>query len=1274
MPVRRSLHFARHALLRGTAVLLLLAAALVGLLRLAMPWLAAQPEVLAQVLGEALRAEVSLEQAQSSWGGSGPRLSLHGLALGERDSAERLQLQQSELQVDLFGFLPGRHWVREVVIDGVSLTVERRNGQWGLSGLPKPGGGDSGALQRWLDRIGAVRLREVIVEVVDRERELHLRAPAGDLLFSRQGATLQVGLRLGPTRQSQGSLQLVAHSSADLSRGRAWLGLEELALAAWAERIQAPLPLPRHGWLNGGVWLQWDEQGLAQADVDLTLREVGLGASDSIELPGVGAVDAVSGLPDGRLLLACWRDASMQPCTADWEDPHGRQSLLDGRWSLDNGALGLEVSGLRLSTLAGVAPLLRLPDATRAALYQANPRGVVERLSLVRPAIGDWWMEATLAQVEVSADPRRWPGVRDLQLHLLADPQGVWGEFTGLPPTVSWPGAWPEPVTLDALDGQFALASDEAGREFWFQVPRISYAGANAAGRGSVRLEPGRRPQLQMEARANGELAPSRWFWVRTKMSPKSVAWLEQALDNGHLDDAQLFYRGNPRDWPFRRAQGRLELIARGSDLALDYHRQWPQAQVDSAQARIVNRSLIIDSVRGSASGVAAQASGSIDNFREPILRLSMSGAGEAADMLKLLRSSPLEDRHGSVLLGMDVSGPVETELDLVVPLRDSLGEPLLDGRVTVSGLNFSDAKWDTRLSDVHGQARYSLDGFTAQDLAARFGQSEPVALQLALGKTHTGDEQLAFVARLDGQIAAAELFADHAEQIAPILDQTSGHSHWQGALEIPADGTPPMLRLRTDLRGTRIGFPAPLDKAADLAAPLELVVELGEIPQLQLSIAGRPQVQLQASLPHREQVFRGRLQLGQPVDPVAANCVAADAACQPSGLSIAGSVERVELGAWLAWLAMQSMGEGPGLALAGIDLQLTEIDLLGQRSPAKRLRYVDLGKGGWEVELDSDPVAGSVRLDPRDGKPALAAEFARLHLPDAGEAAGQGGTLDPRQLPALHFSTEELKVGPALLGQTRIEAYPTIDGLRFEQLEARSEGLTLTGSGLWGVDPAGRIGSSFQLRFSAEDLGRMLSGLGFAAPVQGGQTLASIDARWDGPPTAFGLERLAGTMEISVGPGQLLDLDPGAGRVFGLFALRALPRRLTLDFRDVFGTGLAFDQISGSFQFQEGNAWTTDLNVRGPAADITVVGRTGLALRDYDQEIAVLPRVGSAFPVVGALAGGPAGAAAGWLVQGVLGGGLDGANRYLYSVTGTWEEPAVERMDRPLVRREGEG
>ena len=53
-------------------------------------------------------------------------------------------------------------------------------------------------------------------------------------------------------------------------------------------------------------------------------------------------------------------------------------------------------------------------------------------------------------------------------------------------------------------------------------------------------------------------------------------------------------------------------------------------------------------------------------------------------------------------------------------------------------------------------------------------------------------------------------------------------------------------------------------------------------------------------------------------------------------------------------------------------------------------------------------------------------------------------------------------------------------------------------------------------------------------------------------------------------------------------------------------------------------------------------------------------PRAGVALPVVGALAGGPVGAAAGLFVQTLIGKKLNRAARSRYHVTGGWDKPVI--------------
>jgi uncharacterized protein YhdP len=133
---------------------------------------------------------------------------------------------------------------------------------------------------------------------------------------------------------------------------------------------------------------------------------------------------------------------------------------------------------------------------------------------------------------------------------------------------------------------------------------------------------------------------------------------------------------------------------------------------------------------------------------------------------------------------------------------------------------------------------------------------------------------------------------------------------------------------------------------------------------------------------------------------------------------------------------------------------------------------------------------------------------------------------------------------------------------------------------------------------------------------------------------------------------------------MLGLFSVAALPRRLALDFSDLTDKGLAFDVIQGDFDLREGNAYTNNLLLRGPAAEIGIAGRTGFGSRDYDQTAVVTGNLGASLPVAGALAGGPAVGAALLLFSQVFKEPLKGMTRGYYRITGPWDNPTVERVD----------
>ena len=309
------------------------------------------------------------------------------------------------------------------------------------------------------------------------------------------------------------------------------------------------------------------------------------------------------------------------------------------------------------------------------------------------------------------------------------------------------------------------------------------------------------------------------------------------------------------------------------------------------------------------------------------------------------------------------------------------------------------------------------------------------------------------------------------------------------------------------------------------------------------------------------------------------------------------------------------------------------------------------------------------------DAGSGITAKFARVHWPDPPPSASDTPALTdvaPASLPALHVAIDDFRLGTASFGSAVFESRPVAGGMRIDQLQTHSPNITMTASGDW-TGSAQDSRSRMAIALSAQNLGHMMAALGFPGLIDGGATKATIDAGWPGAPSAFALPKLDGSLDIQVAEGRIPEVEPGAGRLFGLLSLSEIPRRLSLDFSDFFKSGLSFNSIRGKFRLADGNAYTDGLTIKSPAADIVVTGRTGLRAKDYDQHMEVTAHAGATLPLVGALAAGPVGAAAGLVVQGILNKPIGMAIAKRYAVTGSWDKPKIT-PEKAASREPGAG
>jgi len=328
-------------------------------------------------------------------------------------------------------------------------------------------------------------------------------------------------------------------------------------------------------------------------------------------------------------------------------------------------------------------------------------------------------------------------------------------------------------------------------------------------------------------------------------------------------------------------------------------------------------------------------------------------------------------------------------------------------------------------------------------------------------------------------------------------------------------------------------------------------------------------------------------------------------------------------------------------------------------------------------IKVRGDQADGviTVPYDFRAGRP-LTLEMQRLFLPGSDEVQETDDTpLNPLTLPTISVRAEEFALGDRNLGKLDVDLVSTNRGLEATNLVTVDETFSIKGSAGWVIDRYEASGQRtyFDAKLISTDIDQTMRRLGYQPGINGEDMQVDVQVSWPGGPRQDFMGVVNGNVIARIGAGQLEAVEPGAGRVFGLMSVVALPRRLSLDFSDVFDTGFGFDEITGSFRLVDGEAYTCDLSLAGPAADVGIVGRAGLLTRDYDQTAVVSANVGNTLPLVGAVIAGPQVAAALFVFSQIFKKPLQEMGQIYYAIDGSWDDPLIEVAKPERILRTSE-
>lgn len=1231
------------------SVCIITAAVLVGIARLLVPYADELTPHIETWLSAQLDAQVTIDHIEVSWPGLTPSILIQGLSVDEGE-AERFGLETAAVEFKLLHLFQRNRVLTQVVLVGPRITLTQQpEGQWQFSfssdqtDEPRETRSDqwresSQLLPRWL----GLSIRNANLFLAPNEsRVIDLHVAEAD--FTQQGNEYRLSGWLAAAPKAPEQVQFRVWMARQDNRwisAQAWLNAKGLALDYWLKEVGLGALLQIKTVLSAEAWAYWNQDQGGRIDAEWTVA----GEHGVVE----GQASATR-----RPIEQDKRAWSVELFQLRFDDVPIAKSIA---WSSNTEAQALGVAYADLEVLH----LALNPWLSSLAQWPQSMHGKVENWLLsidqahrVQHAGG----RIESFAIEQDEDGLSLEGI-DLDFSQAGD---QWAIDFGGSPTVVWPRVFSAQVDLDGIEGRVVVSPDQLSFEaLSLEAPYVSAQLDGAIYQTDERLF----LDLLINAPRIHAVDP-RPFLPRTIIPPPAMDWLQQALvfvQSAQGDVLMHFPVGlQTRDFQAGHFSSNIQF----SGIELAYASNWPVAQDVTGRAAFLGAGLSADVTKATVNGMTLAAPQlSIARFAEPTLDLSLRASRVSADRLATALGQLPYPGWSETFSVMQWDGELDASVNITLPfaqMRDWSLAGALDLRG--NGLFFPEAGMG--VTQLTGLVSITQEGVSADALSARLDNQE-LSWRIDGRWGPTGE----LVARTD--LAVGEWLKSQAWG-EPWADRLLGQTDVSIRVASTPSSSGIQVAIESSLQDTALDLPPPLKKPADDAWPITLRWWGGQ------SEGG----EWQLTWPRLGSAVMRSTDQGWGISVETGGTDQLPIAPIRPGIEWIGQLEVLDLGGWqslldavMATTSSEASGNDWMVTQLGnrvfADVVIDELLAPGLR-PGSASLNLQRQSDEWTLNIRGDSIQGEI-VAPTPAGRAWVVDLEHLYLltkaPSSEEAPIRPPNLqDPRQSRPLTLLVESLYWGNLALGSTRVETHRSDRGIEIELLDIDGPDLRLQARGRWDQSNEDFPQTAMVGRLSSRNFNQLIQATGYEAGLRAQQATVDFDLNWPGMPTDFSLIRLEGGLDFELRGGNVPQASAGAGRLLGLVSLSALPRRLILDFRDVFGSGFPYDRITGRFDMVEGRAETEGVKIVAPAAVITLSGSTDMIARTYNQTVVVEPGLGSTLPVIGGLAGGPVGAAAGLVLQSIFNQPIKGVSEVRYSITGPWSEPLIELTDAKVAQ-----
>ncbi|WP_310388668.1 YhdP family protein [Roseateles sp.] len=963
--------------------------------------------------------------------------------------------------------------------------------------------------------------------------------------------------------------------------------------------------------------------------------------------------------------------------------------------------IGGELSAERLDLALMSQLTQRLPfDAqTHAWLAEMAPQGVISRLNaswdgaLIEPR--RYQVKGRLEGLQLGgakAGVERL-GLRGLTVQLDANERGGQAQLSMADGALELPGVFrqelPAMQSLSAKLDWRIEAKPKQAPQIELRISRLALANQDLRGEFDAVWRSGNRAG---QSRLPGWLELTGQFdkidavkihrYLPLAVGNHTLDYVRDALRGGEARAIDVRLRGELAKFPFageKERDGQFRITTQARDIELLYvtgsegrPSNWPALEHVNADLVFERGSMQIKAGRAKVFGyeLTGIKGGIKDLLFKHQLELEGSGTGPGTELLKFVRQSPVNEASGGLLAAASASGAANLKLSLNLPLND-MDKSVVKGAVQLLGGDLRLRPDVPLMANASGRIEFDRQGVTLQGLQARALGGE---LNIEGGSQVGGG--LRFTAT---GVATAEALRRMPElgAVAKLAQVASGQTSYR--LQLGLQQGQADYALTSNLVGLGLDLPAPLRKDPAVALPLRLQLKPdGGRDELRLELGNLLQAHYQRDVsvtPAR--VLRGALSVQDSLPGLPAN-----------GVQMQANLDSVNLDAWQGLarrlLGTPSLAGKEGEPLVGmssgylptqIALRANALQVAG-RSLTRVVAGVTQAPGtgpaagAWRFTVDAQQLAGFIELRAAQAGQAglVFARLSRLSVPRH-DAEGVGQILDsqPGNVPDLDIVVDDFELRGKRLGRLEVAASasgPAHDW-RLSKLQLKAPDAVLNATGHWLKEP-GRAQRRTQLDWKLEllDAGDMLERMGQGRVLRGGRGQLAGQLGWQGEPLSPDFPSMSGQLNVALESGQFLNVEPGVGRLMGVLSLQSLPRRFLFDFRDVFSEGFTFDGVTGDVKIEQGVARSSNLRTRGVQATVLVDGQADLAAETQNLRVLVVPEFNTGGASLAYIAINPAIGLGTFLAQLILSKPLAAANTREFRITGSWEDPKVERVE----------